>query len=168
MHDEVNAFTLYVTSQRSRYRIIRCTTFSWTCFEELRLSFTRKPNFSSHVYILQKLQKHMPLRGRGRLNLDKMSGKNPLLYPPSYFPTLPFWIGGSRVQKAAPALPFIPEISYFVMILAWMSDIYEFFKSITLFKNSMWKFWLLVIKLDACKRSAGKEALETSSRINSL
>ena len=89
MHGEANTFTLYITSQRSRYKIIRCTTFSWTCFEELGLSFTRKPNFPSHVYILQKLWKHMPLRGRGEgmlhslnaLKLDKTSGKNPSLYP---------------------------------------------------------------------------------------
>ena len=44
----------------------------------------------------------------------------------SYVPTPPFWMGGSCFQKAAPALPFIPEISRFVMILAWMSNISEF------------------------------------------
>ena len=70
--------------------------------------------------------------------------------PPSYLSTLAFWIRGFRFQKAAPAIPYIPEISRFGMILAWMSDVYELFKSITLFKNLMWKFWLLVTKLDAC------------------
>ena len=29
------------------HKIMRHTTFSWTCFEEHGLSFTRKPNFSS-------------------------------------------------------------------------------------------------------------------------
>ena len=57
----------------------------------------------------------------------------------------------SRFQMAAHApLPrFIPEIFRFEMILAWMSHIYEFFKSIALFKNSMWKSWLLATKLHA-------------------
>ena len=89
MHGEANTFTLYITSQRSMYKTIRCTTFSWTYFKELQLSFTRKPNFFSHVYILQKLQNYMPLRGRGRsvlhylnaLKLDKMGGKDTSLYP---------------------------------------------------------------------------------------
>ena len=79
MHGEANTFTMYITSQRSRNKILRCTTFSWTCFEELGLSFTKKPNFSSHVYILQTLQKHMRIRGTGEgvlhslnaLKLDK-------------------------------------------------------------------------------------------------
>ena len=44
----------------------------------------------------------------------------------------------------------IPEISRFEIILASISDIYEFFKSITLFKNSMGKSWLLVTKLGPC------------------
>ena len=40
----------------------------------------------------------------------------------------------SRRQLLA-SLTYILEISHFEMILAWMSDIYEFYKSITLFKN---------------------------------
>ena len=51
--------------------------------------------------------------------------------------TLPFWTAGSRFQRATPVLPFIAEISRFEMVLAWMSDIYEFFKSITPFINWM-------------------------------
>ena len=58
--------SLYVTSQKNRYKVIRCTKFYKTRFEELRLLFTRKSNFNSHVYIIQKFQKHLPLRGRGR------------------------------------------------------------------------------------------------------
>ena len=54
----------------------------------------------------------------------------------SYVPTLSFWVGGSRFQGAAPVLPYITEISRF-----WndfeISDIYEFFKLITLFRNWM-------------------------------
>ena len=67
-----------------------------------------------------------------------------------YVPTLPFWTGVYRFQRAAPVLPFITEISRFEMILIWMSDIYEFFKSITFFINWMWKSWLLVTKLGTC------------------
>ena len=65
-------------------------------------------------------------------------------------PTLPFWTGGSLFKWAAPILPFLPEISCFEMTLIWMSDIYEFFRSVTLFTNSMEKSWLLVTKLGAC------------------
>ena len=53
----------------------------------------------------------------------------------------------SRFQRAAPILPFIQEIS---RLLALMSDINEFPKSITLFINSMQKSCLLVTKLGAC------------------
>ena len=42
-----------------------------------------------------------------------------------------------RFERTAPVLPVISEISRFEMILARMSDIYEFFKSITLSSNSM-------------------------------
>ena len=68
----------------------------------------------------------------------------------TYIPTLPFWTVGSRFQRTAPALPVLPEISRFEMIPVWVSDIYEFFKSITLFTNSIWKSWLLITKLGAC------------------
>ena len=67
-----------------------------------------------------------------------------------YVPTLLFRTGSSRFQRTAPVLPFIPEIFHFEMILAWISDNYEFFKLITLFVNSMWKSWLLATKLGAC------------------
>ena len=53
------------------------------------------------------------------------------------------------ILRGPPVLPFLPEISRFEMILAGMSNIYEFFKSITLFTNSTWKSWLLVTKLGA-------------------
>ena len=43
----------------------------------------------------------------------------------------------SRFERTAPVFPFLAEISRFEMILACMPDIYEFFKSITLFTNSM-------------------------------
>ena len=69
-----------------------------------------------------------------------------------------------------------------------MSDIYEFFKPITLFKNSMGKSWLLVTKLGPCVAlgyhlhpeqqitstktlivlTQAKEVPRTSMRINSL
>ena len=54
-----------------------------------------------------------------------------------------------RQQLTPPSPRFIPEIFHFEMILAWMSHIYEFFKLIALFKNSMWKSWLLATKLRA-------------------
>ena len=38
----------------------------------------------------------------------------------------------------------------FELILAGMSDIFEFFKSVTFFINMIWKSWLLVMKLGAC------------------
>ena len=69
-------------------------------------------------------------------------------YP--YVQTLPLWTGGSRFQNTPPVLQFLTEIPRFEMILACMSDIYEFFKSITRFRNSMWKFWLLLTKSRAC------------------
>ena len=56
----------------------------------------------------------------------------------------------SHFDWAAPALPFLPEISHFEIIPTWMSGIYEFFRSITLFTNSIEKSWLLVTKLVAC------------------
>ena len=71
--------------------------------------------------------------------------------PPSYVLTLCFeWKAPASRRQLLPSRMYIPEISRFEMILAWMSDICKFFKSITLFKNLMWKFWLLVTKLDAC------------------
>ena len=47
----------------------------------------------------------------------------------TYVPTLLFWTGGSRFERTAPVLPFLPEIFRFEMILAWMLDIYEFSSS---------------------------------------
>ena len=67
----------------------------------------------------------------------------------SKVPTLPFWTEGPRFERATAIHPFLPEISHFEMILAWMSGIYEFFNLITLFTNSMWKYWLLVTKIGA-------------------
>ena len=49
-----------------------------------------------------------------------------------------------------PAHQFIHEILCFEMILSWMSDIYELFKSTTLFINFMRKSSLLVKKLGVC------------------
>ena len=46
----------------------------------------------------------------------------------------------SRSEWTAPTLLLLPGIS----------DIYEFFMSITLFINSMWKSWQLIMKLGAC------------------
>ena len=51
--------------------------------------------------------------------------------------TLPFWTEDPRLHRTTPVLPIITEISRFEMILPWISDIYEFFKSITLFINWM-------------------------------
>ena len=55
----------------------------------------------------------------------------------------------SRFEKTTPVLPFLLKISCFEVILAWMSDIYEFLKSIILFRNLIWKSWLLGTKLVA-------------------
>ena len=63
-----------------------------------------------------------------------------------------------------------------------MSDVYEFFKSMTIYTNSMWKSWLLLTKLGACvtisSRSGstkartfllqGKEIPEASLWINTV
>ena len=49
---------------------------------------------------------------------------------------------GSCFERIAPVLLFLPEISPFEIILAEMSDLSEFFKSITIFINPMWKSWL--------------------------
>ena len=106
----------------------------------------------------------------------------------TYVLTLPFWTGGSCFERTAPILLFLPEISLFEMVLAWMPDIYEFFKSITFFANSVWKLWLVVTKLGAFIALAtifimnsrsmptkglivlalAKEALGTSLRINTV
>ena len=106
----------------------------------------------------------------------------------TYVLTLPFWTGGSCFERTAPILLFLPEISLFEMVLAWMPDIYEFFKSITFFANSVWKLWLVVTKLGAFFALAtifimnsrsmptkglivlalAKEALGTSLRINTV
>ena len=67
-----------------------------------------------------------------------------------YVPTFPIWTGGSPFERTTPVLPLLPEISRFEKILAWMSHIYKFFKSLTLFTHSIWKSWLLVTKLGAC------------------
>ena len=72
------------------------------------------------------------------------------LFPFGYVPTLLFWTGGSHFERAAPALQFLPKVSHFEMSLTKISDIYEFFKSVTLFTNSMWKSWQLITKSGAC------------------
>ena len=46
----------------------------------------------------------------------------------SYVPTLPFWTGGSRVERTTPSLPFLLEIFRFEMILALISNISDFFQ----------------------------------------
>ena len=74
------------------------------------------------------------------------------------------------------------EISRFEIVLAWMSDFFEFFKSMTIFTNLIWKSWLLLTKLGACvtisSRSMStkarnfllhrKEIPETSLRIHTV
>ena len=40
-----------------------------------------------------------------------------------YVQTLPFWIGGSRFERAISVLPVLLEISRSEMILPWMPDI---------------------------------------------
>ena len=94
----------------------------------------------------------------------------------------------SRFERTAPVLSFLLEISHFEMILAWMSDVYEFFKSVTPFTTLMWKPWLPAMKLGACVAlgyhlhyeqetelikalivlTLAKEASETSLRINMI
>ena len=150
MHGEVNTFALYITRHRSRYKIIRSTKFSWTCFKELGLSFTRKTYFFPAIYCdfiyTPNLQKKAT-KGEGEgvlhylnaLKLDKISSEHFLLY------TLHI-IQLSRFEWEAPVFrrqllsSRLSEISFFVLILTWMSDIYEFFKSIRLLINLMWNF----------------------------
>ena len=62
----------------------------------------------------------------------------------TYVPTLSFLTGGFHFEKAAPMLPFLPEIFRFKMMLVWMSNIYDFFKMVTFFSNPMWKSWRLL------------------------
>ena len=97
-------------------------------------------NFKREGYCLKNLRKDINIHF-GMLQWDDAMT--------SYVPTLPFWTRRSRVERATPVLPFLPEISRFEMILASMSDIYELFKSITLLTNSIWKSWLLETKLVA-------------------
>ena len=97
-------------------------------------------NFKREGYCLKNLRKDINIHF-GMLQWDDATT--------SYVPTLPFWTRSSRVERATPVLPFLPEISRFEMILASMSDIYELFKSITLLTNSIWKSWLLETKLVA-------------------
>ena len=97
-------------------------------------------NFKREGYCLKNLRKDINIHF-GMLQWDDAMT--------SYVPTLPFWTSSSRVERATPVLPFLPEISRFEMILASMSDIYELFKSITLLTNSIWKSWLLETKLVA-------------------
>ena len=42
-----------------------------------------------------------------------------------------------RFEREAPVLTFLTEISRFERMLACLSDVYEFFKLITLFTNSI-------------------------------
>ena len=95
-------------------------------------------NFKREGYCLKNLRKDINIHF-GMLQWDDATT--------SYVPTLPLWTRSSRVERATPVLPFLPEISRFEMILASMSDIYELFKSITLLTNSIWKSWLLETKL---------------------
>ena len=97
-------------------------------------------NFKREGYCLKNLRKDINIHF-GMLQWDDAMT--------SFVPTLPFWTRSSRVERATPVLPFLPEISRFEMILASMSDIYELFKSITLLTNSIWKSWLLETKLVA-------------------
>ena len=103
---------------------------------------------SKNIYnpLLQFFWKPVSIRSRASLN-KILSAPNVTF---TYVPTLLFWTMDSRFEMTAPALPVLPEISRFEMIPVWMSDIYEFFKSITLFTNSIWKPWLLITKLGAC------------------
>ena len=57
---------------------------------------------------------------------------------------LKFWEG----KCCHPISPW--NLPFFEIILSWMSDIYQFFKLNTLFTNLLWKFWLLVTKVDVC------------------
>ena len=52
LHDEVNTCT---SKSHKMNKILRRATFSWTCFEEHRLSCTRKSNFSSPVSVENQL-----------------------------------------------------------------------------------------------------------------
>ena len=85
-------------------------------------------NFKREGYCLKDLRKDINIHFGMLQRNDAMA---------SYVPTLSFWTGGSRLQRATPVLPFLPEISRFEMTLASMSDIYEFFKSITLLTKSV-------------------------------
>ena len=58
-------------------------------------------------------------------------------------------LGCWPLARTTPVLPFLLEISRFAIILTWMSDIYEFFKSITLLKKLICKSWLVITQLGA-------------------
>ena len=69
MHDEVHDEMNLCTSRSCTVlKILRRTTFSWTCFEEYGLSCTQKPNFSSPAVTfffcfgdLYEIEKHVLL-----------------------------------------------------------------------------------------------------------
>ena len=70
--------------------------------------------------------------------------------------TLSFLASGKSICSNTPTLnggfPFWEDSFHpsGTVILTWMSNIYDFFKSITLFIKTMWKSWLLRIKLGVC------------------
>ena len=99
----------------------------------------------------------------------------PPLFSTTYVPTLLFWTESSHFEKTALVPLFLPEICRFEMTLP--SNIYAFFKPITLFADSMWKYLLLLTKLGVCiahghrfimiNRSVSKKSLcrsDTSKR----
>ena len=64
----------------------------------------------------------------------------------SYVLAIPFWMGDSRFEGTAPVLPIVAEIFRFEMILAKMSDHYEFCKSIKPFTSSLRNSLLLTMR----------------------
>ena len=72
VYDEENTCTSY---RRQVHKITRRTTFSWTCFSEHGLSWTRNPNFSSPVNGLNFWQKSKILFWRILWAFEKFSKK---------------------------------------------------------------------------------------------
>ena len=85
---------------------------------------TRKRSFIHAFSICMAV----PLKDLPENTLSKIDGNSILDYcilKTSYFPTLPFWTGGSRFKRTAPVLPFPAEISRSEMILAKIPDFYK-------------------------------------------
>ena len=114
--------------------------------KEIKKAFDIDEKKCSNLFRQREKYSQLPLFSSGFTKFQK-NIKDKI----TYVTTLLFWMGGFSFERTAPLLPVFPEISRFtmrwLMILAGMSDIYEFSKLITFFTNLMSKSWLIITKL---------------------